>query len=126
MGIAEIDNQHKELMSYINYLISLSTEYCPANRNYSQKKADAAMKQMVKHFETEENLLSMARYERLDAHKKEHENLMDKAIEIMEEVKNTNRVTDLYCPAVTLKEWILSHFLLYDKAAKEHFAKGYK
>ena len=126
VGVEKIDNQHKELMNLINDLISRSVEQAPmGNRGENKKhflKISALTRDYtLKHFRTEEKILSNTTYGKFEDHKREHEKLTAKMAAIIDELKNTKGEIDLYNLTVNFKEWLLSHILLFDKEAKEYF-----
>ena len=124
IGIAIIDSQHKELVNFVNSLISLSNVSLADRKKYTQKILSAAENHMENHFDTEMEILSKTRYEKLADHKKEHDKLLGKIAEIQHELEREEENIDFYYVAITLKEYFLSHILLYDKEAIDFFKEG--
>ena len=126
VGVIEIDAQHKELMNMVNDLIGHSTDTKAERMMFFQKATERAYYHLVKHFDTEERVLSKTDYEKMTDHKKEHENLKAKIKAIRSELGNNNEDAAMNNLTITLKEYFLSHILLYDKEAKQFFQSGSK
>ena len=124
VGVAEIDNQHKELMKLVNNLISHSSDTKTERKLFFHKVIEIANNRLANHFDTEERVLSRTSYEKLTDHKKEHENLTSRVKAIRSEVGSNNEDLALYDLTLILKEYFLSHILLYDKEAKDFFKTG--
>ena len=129
VGVGEIDSQHRELMNHVNHLISHSVEYSQTgirseNKKHFVKLAVLTKDYAIKHFKTEEKLLSKTGYDKFDDHRNEHERLTVKMLTITDELKKNKGEMDLFNLTVNFKEWLLSHILLYDIGAKEFFKTG--
>jgi len=120
-GIELIDNQHKELISLTNKL----HRACMNGNETAGPVFKEAMSRMVEyvrfHFGAEEKLMGRIKYPKLGEHKKQHENMV---VQILESAKDFNEGKNSapYIFARTLKEWILSHIAIYDKAFAVHAA----
>ncbi len=119
VGVAELDNQHKQLMSIIN---KLSTDKCDsAMMIWVFEELEAYTKE---HFVAEEKMLKKAGYPELYEHKKEH-----RAFE-----QWLSAVRQTYSVGVTsptllsesinafLRDWLVNHILSSDMAYKEQLA----
>ena len=126
VDVIEIDAQHRELMNMVNDMIHHSTESPAKTKAYLEKAIYTAGSSLAKHFDTEERILNRTNYDKLVDHKKEHENLTSKVKAIFYELGSNSQDIALYDLTVTLKEYFLSHILLYDKAAMEFFKAGSK
>jgi len=124
LGIAEIDAQHRELMDSVNELINQSMEDQIGESIYLKKIIDAIIYHVTRRFGTEERILANTKYEKLEDHKKEHENITAKIVYIRAKTGNEKDEMALYNLTVTFREYFLSHILLYDKAASEFFREG--
>jgi len=124
VGVVEIDNQHKELMNLVNDLINHSTDEKNERKPYLLKAVETASSHLAKHFDTEERVLGKTDYEKMAEHKKEHENLVAKVKAVKNELGNNNEDTVMYNLSITMKEYFLSHILLYDKEAGKYFKTG--
>jgi hemerythrin-like metal-binding protein len=126
VGVSEIDTQHKELMNILNDLIYHSNRNKNDEKIYFDKIKDMAEEYIIKHFETEENILSKTNYERLEEHKLEHKNFLKEIKRIIEEIDNDKSKMTLSNIAEWIKEWLLNHIKTYDKDGMEYFKDGIK
>jgi hemerythrin len=126
VDVLEIDTQHKELMTLINNSINNCTGNSIKEREYFDKAIDMEINFMTEHFKTEEKILEKTQYEKYEEHKKEHEVFLKKIKKLAEEVKEGKKELNLFDLTLYIKEWLLSHILLYDKGAKEYFKEGHK
>ena len=124
VGVAEIDKQHLELLNFVNDLINNSTENQKGLSAYNRKVIEDVINHVAFHFETEERILSKTNYEKFGDHKKEHEKISAKINNIRSEIGNEKSDMALYNLTITLKEYFLSHILLFDKDAAEYFREG--
>ena len=126
VGVTEIDNQHKELMNFVNSLISHSKKNQPGENTYLIKIINSAIDHVADHFKSEEEVLSKTSYEKLADHKKEHKLITAKLLDIKNETKNDKGDIALYNLTVILKDYFMNHILQYDREAKEYFIMGSK
>ncbi len=110
LGIASIDEQHRELVDRINAL----------NEQIGNPKAagplledlvDAAMN----HFIAEEELLKRHGYAQADAHTQAHSGETSKLVELLDQI---HADAAAFKPAhlAALKDWLTQHILVDDKA----------
>jgi len=85
-GNDEIDKEHKELLYLFNDLIN--TSIMEMNFDKSIEKLDILIEKIVKHFETEEGILSKMRYKDYDKHCKIHKNLIGKVFKLKQCYQN--------------------------------------
>jgi len=105
IGIANIDNQHKQLFQMLNQLNDISD---------SSEKQEAAYSCLIKmkkyseeHFMDEEIFMMTTNFPELDAHKKEHEAFIEK-ISGYEAAQKISYIP--YDDMVNfLKEWLILH-----------------
>ena len=126
VGVVEIDGQHRELLNLLNSLIQHSEDSRAERKSYFQKVIIIVNTHVAKHFDTEERVLCRTAYEKLEEHKKEHEKISGRIKKIWQELGSSNGDRALYDLTVTLKEYFLSHILLYDKEAMDFFKAGSK
>ena len=126
VDVVELDSQHRELMNLVNDMINHSTDNETERKKYFQRIIFVASSHVAKHFDTEEKVLSRTNYGIFEEHKKEHKKITEKIKAIQDELGNNNGDIALQNLTVTLKEYFLSHILLYDKEAKEFFKAGSK
>jgi methyl-accepting chemotaxis protein/hemerythrin len=121
VNVAEIDGQHKELVSLIN-------ELNESMRSGRGKRAlldvfTRLKEYTVHHFATEEALFAKFNYPGRLAHEKEHERLVNSVLELEAkfqrgQVAVTNEVMDF------LKKWLLNHINGTDKRYSSFFNKN--
>lgn len=85
-GNDEIDKEHKELLELLNDLIN--TSISEVNFDKSIEKLDILIEKIVKHFETEEEILSKVGYKNYDKHNKIHKNLIGKVFQLKQCYQN--------------------------------------
>ena len=123
VGVMEIDSQHKDLMKLLNDLIRHSTEPKVKRVQFFQKAIEMAHNYFANHFDTEERVLNKTDYEKFMDHKKEHENIIARVKAIWSELGTNNEDAVMHNLTITLKEYFLSHILLFDKEA-QHFLRS--
>ena len=126
VGVDEIDTHHREIIDHINALIKNSDGSLAQKKKFFRKIIASVRKLAATHFKIEEKILSKSKYERLEEHKKEHENLSEKINKVKSEITGIKEDNDLFNLTVNLKEWLLSHILLFDKEAHPFFKAGSK
>jgi len=124
VGVDEIDAQHKELLDFVNDLINHSIEKQIGGNIYIKKIIDAIINHVTHHFSTEEKLLAKTSYTKLAEHKKEHEKIAARVIDLRREMGNEKGDMALYSLTVTLREYFLIHIVQYDKEACDFFKEG--
>ncbi len=112
IGIPEIDNQHKKLITIANKFLKAKYE----------GKAPEVLKQTFVdlidytkyHFQAEESTMQNASYRFTNEHKEQHKKLIDQIVKVLDRLKSgsINAVEDL---AGLLKEWLLDHVIKEDK-----------
>lgn len=117
VGITEIDNQHKGLVIIINELFELM----------SKGKAKSKMNEIFdhltdytkKHFLAEETMLIKFAYKDYDNHKEQHAKFIDQLNNLKKDLNNKD-VTISLKTLNFLKDWLLNHILISDKAYSSH------
>jgi hemerythrin len=119
LGILEIDNQHKLLMSGFSAIEeSISLDLGWSNTHY-------AIVELIKvahmHFTFEEALMRMFGYPGSDAHQKEHQSFFDK-LENIERLalKETAKIEIVDF----MQSWLASHILVNDRGYANHIFSG--
>lgn len=114
--VKEIDEQHKKLINLVNLL---------HNSMKAGKGNDALHKVLTDlidytayHFRTEEGYFQKHNYPDLMRHKKEHENLVSKALDIKKRFDKGELVITIELMGF-LKDWLNTHILSSDKKAGE-------
>ncbi|MDR0569553.1 MAG: bacteriohemerythrin [Spirochaetaceae bacterium] len=114
VGIALIDEQHKQLIDLTDSLYAACRQGGTFVRNHFGEVLRATVDYVAFHFSTEEKIMERIRYPDFLAHKREHENFVKK---ILEDRKNFEEGKNFVPYGFThfLKEWILSHIAVSDK-----------
>lgn len=114
-GISEIDFQHRHLINLVNNLAEAKDEQDSTARSIIVKiTLEQLLQYTVYHFENEEKFMGKAQYEHLQEHKKAHELLKSKALEINNRLENGEDIlSDLLD---FLKGWLQQHILVVDMA----------
>lgn len=111
VGIDEIDDDHRKLISTFNML----------NRAVSQGEAydyiAAVLEELINctvwHFSHEERLMLKYRYGGIEAHKEEHRELIDSAKELQQEIlESKGGMTEEHLEG--LERWLTEHILTTD------------
>jgi hemerythrin len=107
-GVADVDHEHRELVDLINDLhgeIVKGSDHARINEFLGEVFAKIAA-----HFALEESIMRKHRYDEYEAHKAEHEALLDEIRDIMDEAElaaDGNYQTAL---SETVRDWFVNHF----------------
>ncbi|HEU0225992.1 MAG TPA: hemerythrin family protein [Steroidobacteraceae bacterium] len=111
IGLPGVDQEHRDLIDSINRLHrELVVGASTARVTGALGDIHAAISS---HFALEEKDMQALRYAEFDAHKGEHERLLDEILDILDDVTVTGR----YDPQVLssrLAEWFTGHFRTFD------------
>lgn len=114
-GNAEIDGQHKELISRVNKL----TENCMPGKekNVAVQTLDFLMDYTELHFTDEEKLQETYKYPLLQAHREQHEKFVKAVGELREMLEEEEGPTEAFVEAVkkNVVDWLLKHIQIWDK-----------
>lgn len=113
VGVKEIDDQHKTFVGIMNDL------YNHFNKGDLQMNAIMDIVKQLEnyskfHFATEEKYFDMFDYEGAEEHKKVHQDLLRRFMEIkgLIEKEGSEKITDLID---FLEDWLVNHLEIYDK-----------
>lgn len=116
MGIADIDAQHKRLISLCN---SLYEEVLQSDRNKQKTRLVSALKECVDyvatHFTLEEDLMQKAGYPNYAAHKNSHAKFAQEVLDTARGIENKSTTNALKFVKF-LHDWILQHISYEDRA----------
>jgi hemerythrin len=134
VGINEMDNQHKILISIINNMESIFEEKKIDFDIEIQKEIVKLKKYTVVHFSEEESLMEKNSYEDLDIHKEAHDNFIklvneqqcriNSLIEQKNNLKEQEILVERYNQEIYvrvekiitfLQKWLISHIMKVDK-----------
>ena len=120
-GIELIDGQHRELIQLTNELYAA----CLQGDGMAREVFRDALRRVVDytryHFAVEEALLERIGFPVLVCHRKQHETLIKEVLEAVKDYEGGRK----FVPNVfvrTLKDWVLTHIALADKAYASYIA----
>jgi len=102
VGVNEMDNQHKELIGYINDLV----EEIESEGNVLSR-FDTMANFVVKHFQEEEELMEANKFEGVGPHKLIHKQLLQRVGEFRESIINKELEPERLI--AFLRMWLTSH-----------------
>jgi hemerythrin-like metal-binding protein len=110
--IPSIDKQHKKLIELLNRLHDAMRE--GRGKEVLGTTLDELISYTKTHFTYEEELMKKANYPDLANHKKEHEQLVAKVLDLQKKY-NSGSVTMTIETLNFLKDWLNNHILVSDK-----------
>lgn len=124
VGVARIDKEHQRLIELINLLHSEMT--AGKSNEVMGHVLDQLIAYTKGHFAMEEGLFRTLNYPQGAEHKKEHDALTKKVVDLQAEFKAGK--TFIGAPTLSfLREWLTQHILKQDMSYKLFFAsKGLK
>ena len=111
IGVESVDFEHQNLIDMINIIYAELDN----RRDVEQIKQTVGEvhAEIAAHFALEERIMRLADYEELDAHKNDHEELLDQIRSLMDAIENDSEpALDLLSDA--LADWFSSHFVTFD------------
>lgn len=122
-GIEKIDNQHRKLISWANFLTFDDADTTDHKVN---ETLDNLQDYVAYHFQTEEEAMDKYDYDNLEKHKKQHVRLMNEVNELFGRAKgkevNQGTLAELQ---YLLTDWINLHIMEWDQPFAA-FLKGKK
>jgi len=115
-GIAEVDHEHQELVALINRLADHVAAGVEKER--VQTFLGEVFARIAAHFALEESVMRKHGYDEYEAHKAEHESLLDDIRDIMDEAEAGYAET----LSTTVANWFVGHFKTKD--ARMHKTLG--
>jgi hemerythrin len=113
IGVTEIDNQHKQLLSHFDQLLKA----CEAGKGLVELKTLLGFLDgyVVKHFNDEESIQRLRKYPDYAAHKKEHESFIERLKLLKQEINNEGiALHHLMETNNLLLKWLLHHISTVD------------
>ena len=107
-GIAEVDHEHQELVALINRLADDIS--AGADKERIQAFLGEVFARIAAHFALEESVMRKHLYDEYEAHKAEHESLLDEIRDIMDEAEAGYAET----LSATVANWFVGHFKTKD------------
>ncbi|MEZ4741656.1 MAG: bacteriohemerythrin [Bdellovibrionota bacterium] len=126
LEIAEVDNQHKEIVKHINIIASLNDDFV-SGKNPTvdallfafDKLADVARK----HFEEEEELMDIYQFPDMDSHKIIHRNLFARLSKFRIDAENEGFAIMIKL-LTFLNTWLKGHIMGVDTKYASHIHKS--
>lgn len=119
-GIADVDHEHRELVDLINELHE--TLRVDADRDTISNFLGEVFARISAHFALEETVMRKHRYDEYEAHKAEHEKLLDEIRDIMDAHEESDSADYQSTLSTTIREWFVNHFK--NKDARLHRLLG--
>lgn len=111
LGVPDVDRDHRELIEMLNQLHGALLGGA-AGENVSGFLSGVS-KRVADHFALEERLMQASAYPDYEAHKLEHQRLLEEIVDIVERARGFDSVApDLL--GVQLEEWFGAHFRTHD------------
>lgn len=110
-GIAEVDHEHQELVELIN---ALDEEVRKSDDSDVEGFFGDLLAAISSHFALEERAMREARYPELNAHKRDHERLLDDLRDIMDSEAATEADARSNALGTALDAWFSVHFATFD------------
>jgi len=115
VGNAAVDHEHGELIKLINDLHATMQQ--PGTQERVLDGLSEIYVQISAHFALEEKVMRDAKYADYESHKKDHEQLLDQLLDIMDGVEEDGTYDEKRLSA-NLGHWFTAHFRTHD--AKLH------
>ena len=116
VGIESIDQQHKKLISLIN-MLQTTVDYS-TGEEFERECLAAVVDYTKTHFVYEEGLMSKYGYPDFEAHKAQHQKMIDKVDDLVAEYEE--RPANVMKEALDfLKQWLIRHINGTDKQYSE-------
>jgi len=112
VGVVVLDDDHKRLINLINQLQTAALYH--TSDQYEKECFDALIDYTKTHFQREEQLLEENGYPGLEAHKKQHQAMIDQVGNMVAEYQQNADVT-IEKTISYLKKWLIKHINGTDK-----------
>ena len=111
VGVDSVDYEHQNLMDMINMIYSELED----RRDISEitQTISDVHAEISAHFALEERIMREAGYEEFEAHKNDHEDLLDQIRTMMDAIENDPE-TGLDMLSEQLADWFSKHFATFD------------
>jgi len=107
-GITDVDHEHKELVDIINQLHEHIAR--GADRSHVTKFLGEVFAKIAAHFALEESIMRKHAYDEYEAHKAEHERLLDEIRDIMDAQQDNPSSAYGDSLSSTVRDWFVNHF----------------
>lgn len=119
-GIPDVDHEHRELVDLINTL----HERLGADADHDEvaRFLGEVFARISAHFALEETIMRKHRYDEYEAHKADHERLLDEIRDIMDEYEDRAFFDEAQF-AERLARWFTEHFSTHDARWHRHLER---
>lgn len=107
-GIPDVDHEHQELVDIINRLHAHIVGR--ADRSHIAKFLGEVFAKIAAHFALEESIMRKHAYDEYEAHKAEHERLLDEIRDIMDAQQDNPSSAYGDSLSSTVRDWFVNHF----------------
>lgn len=107
-GIADVDHEHRQLVDLINALAAQVAGAGDAAR--TEAFLGEVFAKIAAHFALEESIMRGQHYDEYEAHKAEHEHLLDEIRDIMDAVSDGSLADYRNVLSETVRDWFVGHF----------------
>lgn len=111
VGVASMDDEHREMIELIN------DTYAKLDSHSGADEVEACLGDIFStismHFALEEKIMRQARYAEYQAHKEDHEDLLDQIRDLMDDFV-ADPATGSEVLAKSLSDWFSGHFSSFD------------
>jgi len=107
-GVPDVDHEHKELVTLINRLAEEIA--AGADKEGVKRFLGEVFARIAAHFALEESIMRKHGYDEYEAHKAEHETLLDDIRDIMDEAE----IDYGEALSATVRDWFVGHFKSQD------------
>ena len=119
IGVDSVDFEHQNLMDMINLIYAELDDRCDTEQ--IKQTLGEVHAEISAHFALEERIMRQAGYEEFDAHKDDHENLLDQIRAMMDAIEfDPEHALDVL--SEQLADWFSRHFVTFD--ARLHSSLG--
>ena len=119
VGVASVDFEHRALIDLINDLHEAMQEH--GTHDHVVERLGDIYAEVSGHFALEERIMREAQYPDLDAHKADHESLLDELLDVIDGVEKDGSYDERKL-SEGMERWFSEHFRTHD--AKLHQRLG--
>lgn len=121
IGIQEVDEQHKELVTILNALHNAIVNH--RAKEAARRILDQLAEYTRTHFLLEESLMRVTHYPGYDIHKQQHEDLIKQVVDLQHKL-DSGGATITFELLHFLKGWLTQHINESDRRFGEFFAQS--
>ena len=111
-GVADVDHEHQELVDLINELHGQLDANAP--KETVREFLGEVFARISAHFALEETVMRKHKYDEYEAHKAEHEQLLDDLRDIMDDFEDGTFVDYKTALGSAVRDWFVNHFKTKD------------